>query len=92
MLWPRGAKTMEDVPAELLGAIDHALLVLNWHENSIDKEEIPPQWMWHLDWELKDWWKKVEERRKDKYSGHDDSEKKAILEDREENVFAERFK
>lgn len=92
MLWPKGAKTIDDLPAKLVMAIDHALKVLSWYEN-LEKSEIPPQWMWHLDWELSDWWEQVDRERKAKYGRpDDDDDRESVLAEREENEYAARFK
>lgn len=62
-MWPPDCRSVEDVPADLVIAIDQANSILIWHENLI-KEEIPPRWMWHLDWELEVWWMEIERARK----------------------------
>jgi len=56
------------MPADLMIAIEHAHRILDWQEN-LTKDEIPPQWMWHLDKELESHWEMVEEKRKDKSGG-----------------------
>lgn len=43
-------------------AIDHALSVLNWHEN-LPKDEVPPQHIWEDPEGLEQWWKRVDEKR-----------------------------
>lgn len=43
-------------------AIDHALAVLNWHEN-LPKDEVPPQHIWEDPEGLEQWWKRVDEKR-----------------------------
>lgn len=63
---------IEDIPADLFAIINHALIIISWQEN-LQADEIPPHWMWHLDWELEDWWKKVERLRNAKYGITDDT-------------------
>lgn len=62
---------MEGLPADLASAISHAFLILNWQEN-LPEDEMPPRWMWHLDWELEQWFEEVDLARKSKYGGADD--------------------
>ena len=71
VLLPRGVSCIEDVPADLAMAIDHAYKILSWQEN-LQEDEIPPRWMWGLDWELEAWFEEVEILRKSKYSNTDD--------------------
>lgn len=70
---------MEDAPADLVAAIEHGLKILNWHEN-LQEEELPPKWMWHLDWELERWFEEVDALRKQKYSGSDDRDEVPLVE------------
>lgn len=44
-------------------------MVLGWQEN-LQKDEIPPEWMWTLDEDLEAWFQDVEEARKAKYSSN----------------------
>lgn len=37
-------------------------MILDWQENLASKD-IPPQWMWHLDYEIKDWFEELEAKR-----------------------------
>ena len=53
-------------PAEFVDALDHALTILAWQEN-LTSDEMPPMWMWHLDWELNDWFKIVKQKRDEKF-------------------------
>lgn len=57
---------MEDIPADIMNVINHALLIISWQEN-LPSEEIPKYWMWHLDWEIEEWFKKVKIERDIKY-------------------------
>lgn len=52
------------MPWYLQVAIEHALIVLNWHEN-LSSEDIPPEHLWEDAEGLEMWWKTVEDRRKD---------------------------
>jgi hypothetical protein len=61
---------MEDVPAELARAVEHAFKILDWHEHLLS-EEIPPRWMWPLDEELDAWFKEVERKREEKFGSKD---------------------
>lgn len=45
-------------------AIEHALTVLSWYENLPDEERPPPH-LWEDEQGLDEWWKRVEEKRKD---------------------------
>lgn len=65
---------MEEVPIDLIRAVEHAFKVLDWHENLM-KEEIPPEWMWPVDHELEMWFEEVERKREAKFgngAGDDD--------------------
>ena len=56
----------ESAPADLASAISHAILICSWREN-LTSDEMPPRWMWHLDWELVKWFKQVTKNREEKY-------------------------
>ena len=90
-MYPRGIDCVEDLPHDLHNAIEHALRILSWQEN-LPSDEMPPRWMWNLDWELDIHFKKISQERRSKY-GLDDSsseeEPEAVWED---NVYAARFK
>lgn len=49
-------------------ALDQAVRVCSWQEN-LPGDEMPPRWMWHLDWKLEEWFKQVESKREQKYGG-----------------------
>lgn len=34
-----------------------------WWQENLGREDMPPRWMWHLPWELDDWFKDVDARR-----------------------------
>jgi hypothetical protein len=53
-------------------AIEHALTVINWHEN-LPKEEVPPEHLWADAEGLEQWWARVESNRDDGITGDDDS-------------------
>lgn len=63
LLWPRGVDSIQDVPQDLVVAIEHAYKILSWHENMVNKEDIPPEWMWSLDWELEVWFLELQRKR-----------------------------
>jgi hypothetical protein len=65
-----GCERIEEVPADLMLAIEHAHRILTWRENLPD-EEMPPTWMWHIESELDSWFKNVEVQRKNKSGGDD---------------------
>jgi len=84
---------VEYVPHDFHAAVDHAMKILSWQEN-LPSDEMPPHWMWNLDWELKDHFIKVESDRRTKYGG---SESESIADDGsdaiwDENVYSARFK
>lgn len=87
-IFPEGT-TIETVPHDFHSAVDHALRVLSWQEN-LPGDEMPPRWMWTLDWEIDKHFTIVESKRKSKYGGSsEDSESEdAVWED---NVYAARF-
>lgn len=64
-------------------SVAQANRILDWHEN-LQSEEMPPEWMWHLEDELVDWFEEVDRKRKEKYGG--DSEGS---DDMTRNEFAE---
>lgn len=39
--------------------MDQVYKILSWYEN-LSANEIPPSWMWHLDWELEDWFLEID--------------------------------
>lgn len=63
-----GCERIEEVPADLMLAIEHAHRILTWREN-LPNEEMPPAWMWHLERELDLWFKQVEKNREDNRPG-----------------------
>lgn len=89
-MYPSGVNCVEDLPHDFHGAIEHALRILSWQEN-LPSDEMPPRWMWNLEWELDIHFKKVDKQRKIKY-GIDSSSPEEDNEAWEENVYAARFK
>lgn len=67
MLLPSGVTSVDDVPWDLMHAIEHAQGVLGWQKN-LSKEEMPPRWMWPFTDELELWFEEVEANRERKYS------------------------
>lgn len=67
MLWP-GGMNPNNVPSDLFYAVEHALRILSWQENLLP-EEMPPQWMWHLDWEIEAWFDKIKAKREQERGG-----------------------
>jgi hypothetical protein len=45
-----------------LSAIHHAVLIVGWQENLLEKE-MPPKWMWTLDEELNQHFEELHRRR-----------------------------
>lgn len=73
LLWPEWVKTIDDVPADLSNALEHSFKILSWYEN-LGIDELPPQWMWHLDWELETWFEQVDAQRKNPRASDDREE------------------
>ena len=47
-------------------ALNHALTVISWHEN-LPRDEQPPRHIWYSGDLVEQWFKDVEEKRKNKY-------------------------
>lgn len=73
MMLPAGCTSIEDMPCDLAIALDQAYRILHWQEN-LTEDEMPPKWMWHLEWELELWFEEVERLREEKYGGGRDEE------------------
>lgn len=91
-MFPKGID-IHNVPNDLFTAVEHALRVLSWQEN-LPADECPPAWMWNLDWEIEEWFKKLKIERENKYgnsssTGEINDEGDEMFED---NVYFERFK
>lgn len=54
-------------------AIQQANRILDWHENLMG-EELPPEWMWHLEHELEAWFEEVDRKRKERFGSRDDDD------------------
>ena len=87
-----GEFTLEDIPVDLFFAIDHALRIVNWQEN-LTEDEMPPKWMWHLDWELETHFEIIKSKREVKYgsSEFENDEEYADPSSNLDNAFASRF-
>jgi hypothetical protein len=88
LLWPKWCSSVEDVPHDLMTAIEHGQKVISWYEN-LPEEEIPPRWMWPLDHELETWFLEMKRIREAgaSMSSPDDQDSEMM-----ENEFAARFK
>lgn len=51
------------MPVDLLRAIEHANKILDWHENLME-DDIPPEWKWPFDEELKEWFEEIKAARR----------------------------
>lgn len=89
-IYPEGT-TVESVPHDFHSAVDHALRILSWQEN-LPSDEMPPRWMWCLDWEIDKHFEVVESRRKTKYGTSSNGDEELDDSMWEDNVYAARFK
>lgn len=92
LLIPEG-HSLVDVPADLITAIEQAVRILSWQENLLSKD-MPPQWMWVLDWEIDNWFKKIDEERDNNRSGGGNGTRgpREKVEFQDDNVHVDRFK
>ena len=88
---PVDVASVEDLPADLALALDHGYKILAWQEN-LQEEEMPPRWMWHLDWELEEWFKEIELIRKSKYGGETDDREEVDMMKNSDPEINERFR
>lgn len=89
-IFPDGL-TLYTAPNDLFIAFEQALRVLSWQE--LPEDECPKSWMWHLDWEIEDWFIKVKNDRKRKYGTSGDSDYlDPDADDYQENVLFEEMK
>lgn len=51
-----------------MSVLSHALFILSMQEN-MPADEMPPRWMWHLDWEIETHMKLLKSKREAKYGG-----------------------
>lgn len=65
------------MPWYLQVAIEHGLVILGWHEN-LQKEEIPPEYLWEDVEGLEMWWASVEDKRSDGRSESDSSNRQVV--------------
>ena len=90
LLIPEGMDITE-VPADFILAMEQAFRILSWQENLLSKD-MPPVWMWPLDWEIENWFHKIdEERNADKPSGPGRGPREKV-EFEDDNVHVDRFK
>lgn len=52
-------------------------MIVSWQEN-LPEDEIPPEWMWPLDYELEQWFENVKRKREDKYGRSDDDDRDEV--------------
>lgn len=92
LMWPSGLDA-QSINNDLFLVIEHALRILSWQEN-LGKDECPPAWMWHLDWEIEAWFKKVQIERDRKWGNNSSSEPDNDEGDSmwDENILFEEFK
>ena len=79
------------VSSDVFNVVEHSLRILSWQEN-MPGDEMPPAWMWHLDWEIEEWFKKIKIEREKKFgisSSDTDAEAEGGL--FEENVLFDRL-
>lgn len=69
---PRECDSVEDIPNDLIVAIEQAQRIITWQENSL-RGEMPERWMWHLDHEIVAHFDRVEAERDEKYGGDSSS-------------------
>lgn len=56
----------------MLQAVAHAERIIGWYD-TLDRDEIPPEWMWPFPKELVRWFDQVREDRKERYGANGDS-------------------
>ena len=89
-LYPVGCSSIEDLPCDLSIAIEQGCRIALWYENYTE-EEMPPKWMWHLEWELETHFEEIEQIRKSKYGDSDSSDMDSGG-SYDQNELADRFK
>ena len=95
-LWPkiveadtsRTPMNIEEMPADVIRVVDHALKILYWQDN-LSQKEMPPVWMWHLDHELDKWFTKIKNEREAGRTDASTSDTPEELE-HEENLYFQR--
>jgi len=68
LMWPKGVKSLHQVPWYLYEAQQHALSIISWFENYQEKE-IPDENLWDDPSALEEHWKLVKQRREDERQG-----------------------
>jgi hypothetical protein len=66
-------------------ALEQAYRITNWQEN-LGKDEMPPKWMWHLEWELTAWFEEIERLREEKYGGSGKDEEAPMMRNQDPDV------
>jgi hypothetical protein len=66
-LLPEGIEDLRDCPHHIFEAIRIAMMILSFDE--LDRDERPPRRIWLDADRLGEWFKEVERKRKEKYSG-----------------------
>lgn len=79
-----------DLPSDFVTAMEQAFRILSWQEN-LPSKDIPPAWMWTLDWEIDNWFKTLDEERQNPDSPKVKG-KREKTEYKTDNVFTDRFK
>jgi hypothetical protein len=92
-IFPDGVSKVADLPSDFFIAFEQATRILSWQEN-LSEDEMPPRWMWHLDWELDEWFLDVKKKRDERFgassgeSYENTPESGAVWED---NEYSSRF-
>lgn len=61
-LFPQNVHSVDDVPADLSMAIEHATRIISWHSD-LRHEDIPPMWMMPFDDDLTKWFDAIKAKR-----------------------------
>ena len=85
-LLPSGCLSFDDIPVDLLRAIQHAERIVSWQDNLMEGE-MPPEWMWLFEEKLSSWFEDVKSKRNGE-SGSDSGGGESMI----GNEFAQRFK
>lgn len=91
VMFPAGC-AFEDVPADLMGAINHALRILGWQENAMEEADMPPRWMWPVDSEITQFFdnrKRIRDAKRNRTGSDADDDTEDEYTD---NAYAARFK
>lgn len=64
--------SIEDIPNDLAVAFAHAAQVIRW-EQTLDKGEMPPEWMWPFPDDLNLWFEDVQAARDERASPNSDA-------------------